>query len=259
MKPTLYSLLVLGMVAPLGVMAMPKKADPVTTDTALVVKVIGPAATSFPVGTLVKLKADGNAKLWSWSDGTGKAPETSDDHRTLYFSSPVAGVYTFILAGADEDELLQVASTITLTGPPAPPGPGPGPGPNPQPQPVVAFKTLVRGWLASVNTPGKAAECQRLAFSYETLLDRIARGELKDETAIRDAAKAQNLVAVGAARDGWLPFFTSMATELVNRKATAADVVPLFRDLIDVLKEVQPAPAPAPQKQTTAPPGQRRV
>lgn len=213
------------------------------------ISIDGPQTAS--AGNLVRLKAVGDYAILRWrvvpaSDNF----EVVDGGKRAFFCSPVGGTYTFLLFGSDGKDAATAELVLTIEGGPSPP---PGPGPGPTPKPVVSLKALATKWLASVNSPNKAAEAQALATAYEAIAAQVSAGALTKPDDIIAAIGAKTRETLGLlALPHWMPVLEPLRAELNEREKTGPlKYDEILRDLAAALREVKPpavvpvAPQPA--------------
>lgn len=99
-----------------------------------IVEVVGP--TEYLAGSMVTLNAEGTAAKFVWGPDADLVEQNNvhidSDGKTLVFTSPVAGKFTFSLAGVDAAGFITVRQHTVAIIAPSPPGPTPDP-PNPVP------------------------------------------------------------------------------------------------------------------------------
>jgi len=186
-----------------------------TGDTATVV-IEAPAQIA--VGQLATLDVSkSQATSFSWK----VVPETKnfrviDNGRQAVFSG-TAGEYLFIVAAALGDTVDVKTHKITIGD--GGPGPGPGPGPDPDPNPSNELALKAAEWAAAVQSPAPRDDAMKLGQSFQSVAATISAGVLTEPSAILDATKKSNQVALGNHAAAWNPFMQSLNTELKTRAA----------------------------------------
>jgi hypothetical protein len=191
---------------------------------ALTVSVEGPATIA--PGELAVLSAVGDAPRLAWR----AIPATPhflaiDGGRRAVFTSPQPGDWTFVLAAADAEDLVQTTHVLHVTGAPGPP------------PPPASLASLVRTWRQRVASPAVSAEAERLALSFESVAAQIAAGTIKTSEAVIQATASANQAALGTSREAWRPFFESLRVELNRREESGPlDYPVLWREIAGGLR-----------------------
>jgi hypothetical protein len=192
------------------------------------VSVIVKAPTKANVGKLILLDvSESNAVAFTWK----VIPETDnfvvdDDGKRAFFSAEAAGEYTFVIAGAKDNEGDIAIHKITIGGGPAAPTDG------------LADK--IKGWSDPVKSPTKRDDALKLSQSFASV-SAIVQPTMKPAD-ILEATKKSNRDALGDNMTLWTPFFESLQKELQARaaagKLTDADShAKAWREIADGLRK----------------------
>lgn len=135
--------------------------------------------------------------------------EVYDDGRKVIFSSGAAGVYTFIVACANDNDVDVKVLIITV-------GEGGGSAPPviPPVNPAAGLQGKIVSWATLVNSPNKKAEAAKLASSFASVQAEINSGQLDTIEEIISATKVANQSALGNSLVLWVPFLENLQKEM---------------------------------------------
>lgn len=180
--------------------------------------------TEVKVGQLARLtveKSAGNTFKWQvLPEGTDF--EVYDDGRKVVFSSGIEGVYTFIVACANNNDVdikvltLRVGASVDV----------PVPNPDIPPNPASGLKGKVMSWTSLVNSPNKKAESAKLATSFLNVQVDIQSGKLTTIEEIIGATKVSNQAALGNSLVLWVPFLEQLQKEMQMQAESGLLVTP---------------------------------
>jgi hypothetical protein len=178
-----------------------------------------------------------------------------DNGRKVVFATGTAGRYTFVLvaANAQADGKPQVAvarHVLTVGDPqpnPIPPNPNP-PGPQPDPLPPGKYGLASFTRDAAAGVPLSATERVRtaaaLAGSFDSIASTIAAGAIKTQADAIAATQANNITALGSAREAWRPWAESLRVKLnalseSGQLATMDDYITAWREISTGLRAIK--------------------
>jgi hypothetical protein len=209
-------------------------------------------------GDLIVLDAtqsrDAVGFAWVLADGDKTFLEV-DNGRKVVFATGTAGRYTFVLiaanAQADGKPQVAVARHVLTVGEPQPnpnpPNPDPpGPQPNPLPPGKYGLASFARDAAAGVQLVAaeRARTAVALAGSFDSIASTIAAGAIKTPADAIGATQANNITALGSARDAWRPWAEALRVKLntlsdSGQMSSMDDYIVAWREISTGLRAVK--------------------
>ena len=206
-------------------------------------------------GDLIVLDAtqsrDAVGFAWVLADGDKTFLEV-DNGRKVVFATGTSGRYTFVLvaanAQADGKPQVAVARHVLTVGEPSP-NPTPNP-PGPQPDPLPPGKYGLASFTRDAATGVSLAAVERvrtaaaLANSFDSIASTIAAGAIKTPSDVIAATQANNITALGSARDAWRPWAETLRVKLnalsdAGQLASLEEYVTAWREISTGLRAVK--------------------
>lgn len=174
-------------------------------------------------GDLIVLDAtqsrDAVGFAWVLADGDKTFLEV-DNGRKVVFATGTAGRYTFVLvaanAQADGKPQVAVARHVLTVGEPSPNPNPPGPQPDPLPPGKYGLASFARDAATGVSLAAveRVRTAAALANSFDSIASTIAAGAIKTPGDAIAATQANNITALGSARDAWRPWAEALRVKL---------------------------------------------
>lgn len=173
----------------------------------------------------------------------------SDDGRTLYFASPIKGKVTFFAAsvvdGKPELESHTLYNGVEI--------PDDEPTPTPAPKPEPPKNPLDKAIDSAKNYPAKDVEV--VAETFESVLSGIDRGTITTPVAARETFRSlyasKAIVADPDSIVRTAPLITDLSEAVDN--STLETVKTDYSKIVEGLKKIIPASAPAPEQKKETP------
>lgn len=159
------------------------------------------------VGQLIRINVSGSkGQTFKWLCIPQDADfEVYDNGKKVCFSSSKVGVYTFIVASANDNELDSKIIIITIGQPVIEP---------PLP-PNSSLVVNVTSWVSTlVKSTDKKIEAAKLAASFRAIAVQIDSGDLNDVEKIVTATSAANKAVLKDSINDWVTFLAQLQKEL---------------------------------------------